>query len=509
MVIGHHPRLWITTLCVILCAFAGLLSAPAMGGGGGMGGGGTGGGVIDPPPGAPLIDLPTLENTGVTPGIVNVSLLVHMAPVEVNGVLANLFTYNGLSPGPVIRVKRGDMLRVRLTNALPPTTERNLLGFQKNVTNLHTHGLHVSPEEPADATHLAIYPGQLYHHEYDLRMQEPGCLLFYHGHSHGVAADQYWGGMVGPIVVEDPTTALAGYKTHILVLKDIGLSSDAPLPHSSTMDYMHGKEGDIIMVNGQVNPVLSIRPGQVQRWRVLNASNARFYKLSLEGHSLQVIGTDGGLLDKPYPQSSIVLSPGERVDLLVKASTTKKNYRLLSLPYARQGNMTSPQITLLTMSCKGTALRDALPASINPEARRLNMDTAMLPKKTFVLSMRMGRAYINGHDYDVQPDETHSMLGGYEVWEIINQSGMDHPWHQHVNAAQVLSITGGDAAYRALYTTAPAWKDTVLVPKNGRVTLLMPVKDWPGMTMYHCHIMEHEDIGMMGMWHISGDMGGM
>lgn len=495
-----------------------VLTAYAMGGGSGMGGCGGGGGcmggggtgsVIDPPPGAVLVDLPTMTNASSTTGIVDVSLNAMISQVRVNGTLANLFTYNGLAPAPVIRVKKGDTLRVHFHNGLPFSSETNLLGFTKNVTNLHTHGLHVSPSEPADAAHLAIFPGQSYNYEYDLSYQDPGCLLFYHGHSHGVSAEQYWGGMVGPLVVEDPTPLLSTTETHILVLKDISLSGNDPAPHASMMDYMHGMEGDTIMVNGQVNPLLPIKPGQVQRWRVLNASNARFYKLSLEGHNLNVIGTDGGLLNKPYPQSYIILSPGERVDLLVKASTTKKNYRLLSLPYSRMGNMTSPQITLMTMSVTGTAKNDIMPASINPQAQRLTMDTSMLPKKTFTLSMSMGRAYINGHDFDVVPDETHSMLGTYEVWEIINQSGMDHPWHQHVNAAQVLSITGGDTAYRTLYTTAPARKDTIIVPKNGSVKLLMPVMDWPGMTMYHCHILEHEDIGMMGMWHIMDDMGGM
>jgi FtsP/CotA-like multicopper oxidase with cupredoxin domain len=99
-----------------------------------------------------------------------------------------------------------------------------------------------------------------------------------------------------------------------------------------------------------------------------------------------------------------------------------------------------------------------------------------------------------------------SHLGAYEVWEIINQSGMDHPFHQHVNSAQVLSITGGDSGYASLYTTIPAWKDVVVVPNWGSVTFLVPVKDWPGMTMFHCHIIEHEDIGMMGVWEIMEPM---
>ena len=101
------------------------------------------------------------------------------------------------------------------------------------------------------------------------------------------------------------------------------------------------------------------------------------------------------------------------------------------------------------------------------------------------------------HKYEIRSD-----LGGWEVWEIVNQSGMDNPFHQHVNSAQDLSIAGGDSAYASLYTSIPAKKDVVIVPKMGSVKLLVPVKDWTGMTMFHCHIIEHEDIGMMGAWHI-------
>jgi FtsP/CotA-like multicopper oxidase with cupredoxin domain len=200
------------------------------------------------------------------------------------------------------------------------------------------------------------------------------------------------------------------------------------------------------------------------------------------------------------------MSPGERVDMLVKFSRTAGNYKLLSLPYSRMGMMTSPQITLMTAVCKGTVLNDVLPPSVNPNAARMDMDISMLPKRTLILSMGQGNAYINGQDFDVNPYTIMSDVNTYEVWEIVNNSGMDHPFHQHVNASQILSITGGDPSYASVYTMLPAWKDTVLVPKGGKVTMLVPIMDFTGMTMFHCHILEHEDIGMMGMWHIMEGM---
>jgi FtsP/CotA-like multicopper oxidase with cupredoxin domain len=140
------------------------------------------------------------------------------------------------------------------------------------------------------------------------------------------------------------------------------------------------------------------------------------------------------------------------------------------------------------------------------------MNLALLPRRQVTLSMMMGRGYINGISFTGM-DHTYKImsgLGSYEVWEIVNQSNMDHPFHQHVNSCQVLSISGGDSGYAALYTSIPAWKDVVTIPKMGSATLLVPIMDYDGMTMFHCHIVEHEDIGMMGAWDIMGmGMGGM
>src|SRR5574341_2569968 len=330
------------------------------GGGGGMGGGGTGGGtsIIDPPLGAAFADPVEMRNFSTVPGIVEVDLEAKPAWVNVNGTLANLLTYNGSFPAPTIRVSQGDLLKVHFKNSLP-MMGTNILGHEREMTNIHTHGLHVSPMGNADNMMVMLMSGDTFDYEYDLSKQESGTLNIYHPHIHGTVAEQYWGGMAGALVVEDNSSVLKPYETHLLILKDITLSGSAPEPYTSLMEYMHGKEGDTVMVNGQVNPVLPIKPGQVQRWRVVNASNARFYKLSLEGHMLYVVGTEGGLLDKPYPVSSIILSPGERLEILVKASQTARNYRLLSLPYSRMGNMGGQQVTLLTLGYKGAPANDA------------------------------------------------------------------------------------------------------------------------------------------------------
>jgi FtsP/CotA-like multicopper oxidase with cupredoxin domain len=465
-----------------------------------------GDGTINPPPGDLLVDPVEIMSSS---GVLDAELRVQVATVNINGLNANLLTYNGFFPAPTIRVTKGDQVKLSFTNSLPFPTSRNILGHTRNMTNLHTHGWHVSPAGNSDNVFNHFMPGDTFSYEYDTSRQAPGTLSFYHPHVHGLVAEQLWGGLVGALVVDDETDLLARYESHILILKDLRLIGSEPEPYTSLMDYKIGKEGDIVMVNGQVNPVLPIRPGEVQRWRILNASTARFYKLSLENHTIYLVGTDGGLLDKPYPISNILLAPGERIDVLVKADQTAGTYRLLSLPFNRGGMMmgmggnNGQTVTLMTVPYEGTSASDRIPVAVNPNAKRLNINTSSLPRRRLVLSMRMGRGFINGRDFSVNPYTVKSHVGTYEVWEIINQSGMDHPFHQHVNPSQILSVAGGNRGYASLYTTIPAWKDTVIVPKmGGRVTMLVPVADFTGRTVFHCHIVEHEDIGMMGIWEI-------
>jgi FtsP/CotA-like multicopper oxidase with cupredoxin domain len=291
---------------------------------------------------------------------------------------------------------------------------------------------------------------------------------------------------------------LSDYETHILVLKDISLSGSEPASHSRS-DFMRGKEGDIVMVNGQVNPVLPMRPGQVQRWRIVNTSTARYYKLSLENHSMFLVGTDANLLDQPYPLTEILVTPGERIDVLVRADQPSGRYKLMSLPYSRGGNNVQT-VTLMTLSYEGNSVVETVPSIINPDAETPDIDTATLRQRRLVLQMRMGRGLINGHDFEVDPYVIDSEVGTYEIWRVVNRSMMDHPFHQHTNPALILRINGGDPDYASLYTSIPGWKDTINVPRMGSVEMLVPVRDFTGRTVYHCHIVEHEDIGMMGIW---------
>ncbi|MBI4537873.1 MAG: multicopper oxidase domain-containing protein [candidate division NC10 bacterium] len=214
-------------------------------------------------------------------------------------------------------------------------------------------------------------------------------------------------------------------------------------------------------------------------------------------------------------ETELLLSPGERVDVLVMGTQNSGSYRLLALPYARMGRSALQAITLMTVMYQGQLSPvQAIPTTINPDAARLDPRTLnVMADRALNLSMGQANGYITGQDFDVKPYTIMSEVGTFELWTILNQSGMDHPFHQHVNPCQVLSVSGGAANSAGLYSGIPAWKDTVLVPKWGSLTILVPVMDYTGMAMFHCHILEHEDIGMMGIWAPDGrrhgrDVGG-
>ena len=422
-----------------------------------------------------------------------------MTQVNINGTTVNMLGYNGQYPNPTIRVKSGDILRLNFVNNIPPDIGTNILGKDMSWTNLHTHGWHVSPKGNSDNIFLKFLSGDSLTFEYDLSKQWGGLMGFYHPHYHGTVGEQFWMGLAGgALIVEDDTPELQSYEEHIMILTDISLAGNEPTQWTR-QDYMRIL-GDIVMVNGQVNPVLNIQPGQVQRWRILNASVFRYYRLTLENHTMYLVGTDDNLLDQPVPLNEIILTPGERVDLLVKADQTPGVYRLISQPINGAGS-----VTLLTLEYSGAQTNDSVPTSINSaiaqEVANLRlMNTSFLRHVRMTLNFVRGRGAINRQVFDENPFILESPVGTYEVWTIVNQTMMDHPWHQHVDGAVILDIRGGDPSYARLYSTINGFKDTINVPAMGSVTMLVPVLDYDGDTVFHCHILGHEDIGMMGIW---------
>lgn len=449
-------------------------------------------------------------------GVVEAQIAARQSNLTMGGKPVQLLTYGGF-PGPTLRLREGETVRLNFTNNLP------------EATNLHLHGLHVPPS--VDDPLALVQPGESRLYEFTVPKGSAGTY-WYHPHVHGRVAPQLYAGLAGLLVVEGPLDALPelkGAEEHLLVLKD-WLFSGNRIPAWTHMDWMNGREGSLLTVNAAVRPTLRAQKATL-RLRLLNASNARYYRLALENHPLYLIATDGGFLEKPVELPELLLAPGERAEVLVRLSRPG-NYRLQALPYNRGammmpgGSMGDPGMgqgmgmmnhggmgnrgdvgrmgmgatrleTLLTVVAPASPKPLPLPASLAP-VERLEPARATATRR-FELGERMMQAefFINGQMFDPARVDVGAQLGSLEVWELVNKTDMDHPFHLHTYPFQVLSRGGKPAPYRA-------WKDTVNLRKNEVVRIAVPLRDFSGVTVYHCHIVEHEDRGMMGILQVKG-----
>jgi len=446
--------------------------------------------------GQPLTDLARLLNTSTSPGAFGATLVAERASKSMlPGTSTEFWTYNSLVPGPLIDVFEGDSVRIRLENRL------------SQQTTVHWHGLPVPPDQDGNPMD-PVAPGASRLYEFTLPVGSAGTY-WYHPHPHELTAEQVFRGMAGLFIVRSRTDPVpAAIEEKLLVVSDLRLAADGTIPSNTAMDWQNGREGNYVLVNGQNQPVLTINPGQSQRWRILNATNARYLRLALTGHTMTLIGTDGGLLRSPVPGlDEILLAPAERVDVIVTASLSSRASAVLqALPYDR-GSMgmmgfASSTISLLTVNYTSAATTAvALPGTLNSIAD-LGIPTKA---KRLVLSSGMGMGgmgmggmmsfLIDGKTFDPTRVDLTSRVNEIEQWTIENRSSMDHPFHLHGTQFQVVSRTHGGAATAEPYL---AWRDTVNVRALETVVLKV-VQRQLGKRMYHCHILEHEDQGMMGV----------
>jgi len=445
---------------------------------------------------ATLPEPPLLALDRSEPGLAVGNLVAEWTRTAVGDTTAWLRTYNGSFPGPTIRVREGERVRLSLTNRTG------------DATNLHTHGLHVDPA--IDDPFLSIAPGDTWVYEFDVPSGAAGTH-WYHPHVHGSVARQLFEGLAGALIVEGPldsTTRLRRIEEHVLVFKDLSLHNGTASPHTM-FDWMNGKEGDLLLVNGVPDGQLVPRRGTL-RLRLLNASNARYYHLALEGHPLHLIATDGHFLGQPVELDALLLAPGERADVLVQLAG-RGSFRLLDLGYDRgsghmmggghmmgngPGSAADAPHPLLTIVAPARRRTVTLPSRLTTVDA---VDTTRVAqRRRFVLGeAMMGRAFsINGRTFDHERVDVRTRLDDVEIWEIVNGTGMDHPMHLHTYPFQVLSRNG-------TRESRTAWKDVVNVETQGRVELAVPLSDFGGKTVYHCHIVEHEDLGMMGVLEVA------
>ncbi|MBE9030456.1 multicopper oxidase family protein [filamentous cyanobacterium LEGE 11480] len=432
-------------------------------------------------------------------GQLDLALEARPSVLKIGNQSSDLLSYSGRIPGPRIEAKPGDRVRLKFRNALA------------SPTNLHFHGLHIPPTRPADNPFLRIAPGDQTTYEFTIPQDHPSVTAYYHPHLHGYVAQQIFGGLGGIFVVRgalDQIPEVQAAQEEFLFLKDFDLSQNFNSRSGHMGMQMIGREGNVLTINGQIAPRIKLTKGLL-RLRIVNASTSRFYRLALEKHSLYLIATDAGAIEQPRELSELLLSPGERAEVLIKADQGAGQYRLLNLPYERaamgmgrgmmgRGMMGEPDNrsttnVLATLSYEEDVQPQALPDKLIPVSRLAKPSTQRQFTMNHGMAPGQGMVFlINGRPFAPDRVDTQVKLGSVEDWEIINTGVMDHPFHLHTNRFQIIEQNGQPVA-------TPMWKDTVLVKTGESVKIRVAFQDYPGKTVYHCHILDHEDLGMMGI----------
>lgn len=415
--------------------------------------------------------------------------------------------YNGNYLGPTLRVHRGDEVKVAVTNALSEDT------------SVHWHGLLI-PAEADGGPHQLIRPGDTWRPV--LSIQQPAATLFYHSHVHGRTGVQVYAGLAGLLLVTDDEEQALGLPSDYgvddlpLLLQDRLFEDGHLVTPAGMMTSMEGRRGNTTLVNGTPNAVVRIPAGLV-RLRLVNGSNARIFDLFFTDRRMfHWIGAEGGLLESPVALRGLTLAPGERAEVLVDFSDGRRialetapdhNRPMMMGPLSRLRNLPVEMIgsgneIVLQFEPSGAGRTPAVPPRL---IVREPVDPSRATRhRRFVLGMGMGGmmgggmagmgAVINGRSFEMERIDERVPLGETEIWEVSGEM-MSHPFHIHGVHFEVLRRNGGKPAVR---DAGP--RDTVLVrePVELLVRFTQPALKAP--FMYHCHIFEHEDNGMMGQF---------
>jgi FtsP/CotA-like multicopper oxidase with cupredoxin domain len=466
--------------------------------------------------GEALPTLRTLANQSREPGVFRATLIAQPAARPVlSGQPQTLFWQydagdssenEGPVIGPLIDVREGDTVEITFVNRLPqPST-------------IHWHGLPVPPDQDGNPSN-PVAPGERRLYRFTLPPGSAGTY-WYHPHPHMLTSEQVFRGLAGPIIVRAANDPLAAWPERHLFVTDLKLAADGTIPPNGMMDWMNGREGQFVLVNGARQAQIDLV--RDERWRVWNGCNARYLQLAFDdGRAFAQVGTDGGLLGAPREGvTALLLAPGERAELIVRAGQGASRASLIAAQYDRRkmamshGSLPAgpSQILANVRFAPERATQSALPAQLR-EITRLERSTAQpAVKKSVVFSEAMDmhamhqpgasmhrvprgmQFMVNGAVFDPTRVTLASRRGEVEHWEIANGTDMDHPFHLHGTQFQVLAREQGGVRKDEEWL---AWRDTVNV-RPGEIVHIATVQHQAGDRMFHCHILEHEDLGMMG-----------
>jgi FtsP/CotA-like multicopper oxidase with cupredoxin domain len=422
--------------------------------------------------------------------------------------------YNGPLLGPTLRVHRGDDVEMAVTNEL------------NEATTVHWHGLLIRGELDG-GPHQTINPGETWRPVLPIR--QPAATLWYHPHVHGRTATQVYAGLAGMLIVTDEEEQALGLPSEYgvddlpIVLQDRQFEEGRLVLPSGMMDLMQGRRGDTLLVNGTPNPVASVPRGLV-RLRLLNGSNARMYHLAFEDRrTFHWIASEAGLLEAPVALDTLSLGPGERAEVLVDFSEggpvslqTEPDTNAPMIMghmrdlWARGADLLGTGLQqVLRFEPEGEAAAQTVPSHLAMR-ERIDPETAVR-RRRFQMQMGMGGMMgggmmsggtgmfaINNRAFRMDHVNEHVGLGDVEIWEVDGQM-MAHPFHIHGVHFEVLSRNGSSPSVRD-----QGLRDTIVVrePAELLVRFTQPATE-AAPFMYHCHILEHEDNGMMGQFAVT------
>ncbi|HST38221.1 MAG TPA: multicopper oxidase family protein [Conexibacter sp.] len=432
-----------------------------------------------PKRGLALRDPQQLRSRG---GVLNVDLTARMGRIMVSGSPVTAQPFNGQFVGPTLVVRPGDTIRATIHNGT------------RAQTNIHYHGLHVSPRGLSDNVFRTFEPGRTVKSVVVLpNDHEPGTF-WYHVHFHGLSEGQLMGGLSGLIVVEGLKDLLPQELREVpeqqLAIRNLQLVR--PDQVATLGNEVSPPRESPRLINGLLRPKLTLRSGETQLWRLANIGPDIFYDISLAGHSLAVIAEDGSPVWEVERRTRLLLPPGKRFDVLVQGGKPGR-YKIKAFRY--EGFAPLPTVELAELTVTGPAAEPTLriPETLPSKTVRLD-DAKIARRRTFVFSFGTGRTFtalINGRVFDPEKIGITPKLGTVEEWTLINRSDEDHPFHIHVNDFQVMSVDGKPYRARGL-------QDVVTIRKDGgRVVVRNSYQDYAGHFVFHCHILGHEDAGMM------------
>jgi FtsP/CotA-like multicopper oxidase with cupredoxin domain len=429
------------------------------------------------------VALPAAADTNPDPKVVEVTLEARIEPIEITpGVRTDVWTYNGGLPGPLIRARRGDRIIVHFSNKLPQPTTVHWHGVQVPIEMDGVPGVSQPPVETGGSF------------TYDFVVPDAGLFWY---HPHVMSAAQVGFGLYGPLLVDDPDDPVKVSDELVLVLSDIATNEDGTLQSADSggiLGALLGREGNHVLVNGRVKPKMTVRDGAMQRWRIVNTAKSRYFELVLgDGQPFELIGVDGGLMEYSVKQWTIVLGPGERADVLVAPRLDGKSLTLITNPFNRGFGSTEFRSTEDLIVFEPAQLPKVAAAELPKVTRDIQpMSAAGATPIAIDLEMTKEQGLagflIKGGPF-YRKSAVRAEVGETQLWTITNKAIWAHPIHLHGFFFQEVDEKGVPLSPRA-------WKDTIHVAVDATKRFLVKFER-PGSWMYHCHILDHAEAGLM------------